>query len=241
MLSAHLVGPVAHLVEHLLCKQGVAGSNPARSTSCVGESPSGKAAGFGPAIRGFESFLPSHCSLMPDFNVGLFLMLMYPAPTLLTNGCVVAVGNFDGVHAGHKALLAVAKIEAERWELPLVVLTFEPHPRAVLFPQVPLHRLTGVLEKENRLKAEGVAEMVVVPFALEVAGWSPDMFVKDVIVEWLGAKVVVVGENFRYGHKAAGDVASLAADRRFATVVVPLLTDAGGIISSRRLREGLTS
>lgn len=168
-------------------------------------------------------------------------MRVFPEPLCFLNGCVAAVGNFDGVHAGHKALLAVAKTEAEHLDVPLVVLTFEPHPRAVLFPQVVLHRLTDAAEKECRLKQVGVDEMAVVPFTLEVAAWSAETFVTDILGSWMNAKVVVVGENFRYGHKAAGDTASLAAEGRFRTVVVPLVADAGGIISSRRLREGLTS
>ncbi|MCP5405514.1 MAG: adenylyltransferase/cytidyltransferase family protein [Pseudomonadaceae bacterium] len=151
-------------------------------------------------------------------------------------GAVVAIGNFDGVHAGHKHLLAQARAKAEALGLPLVVLTFEPHPRSVLFPDVPLHRLSTADEKLALLKAAGADAVAVVPFDLTVATWTPDDFVQRVLVDWLRARAVVVGANFRYGHKAAGDTASLAADGRFEVVVVDLLEDDGGVISSRRLR-----
>lgn len=149
---------------------------------------------------------------------------------------VVAIGNFDGVHAGHRKVLLLAAQKAELMRLPLVALTFEPHPRAVLFPETPLKRLTGLGEKAKLLREAGAGEVAVVRFDKEIAGWAPGDFVQKVLLDWLGARAVVVGENFRYGHKAAGDVATLVADGRFEVVPVPLVTDEGGVISSHRLR-----
>lgn len=150
--------------------------------------------------------------------------------------CVVAIGNFDGVHAGHREVLRVAGGEASRLGVPVVALTFEPHPRAVLVPEVPLKRLTALDDKARLLGEAGAGAVAVVRFGLEVAAWHPEAFVDKVLLAWLGAKAVVVGENFRYGSKAAGDVASLCADGRFKVVAVPLVTDEGGVVSSRRFR-----
>lgn len=151
-------------------------------------------------------------------------------------GCVLAVGNFDGVHAGHRTVLTAAREEADRRGVPCVALTFEPHPRSVLFPQVPLHRLTEVDEKVRLLGKAGADGVAIVSFDLEVAGWSAQAFIDRVLVGWLAAQAVCVGENFRFGHRAAGDVDMLKADGRFAVRALALLTDEGGVISSRRLR-----
>ena len=160
----------------------------------------------------------------------------FPEAAPFEGGCVVAIGNFDGVHAGHRHLLGVAKAEAELRGLPLVVLTFEPHPRSVLRPEVPLKRLSTLEGKAGLLGSAGVDGVAVLPFSPEVAGWTPEAFVEDILVMWLGAAVVCVGENFRFGRKASGDVALLLAQTRFTTLPVPLLTDAEGVVSSSRLR-----
>jgi riboflavin kinase/FMN adenylyltransferase len=154
----------------------------------------------------------------------------------LKQGCVVAIGNFDGVHAGHKALLETAKRDAQACDLPLVVLTFEPHPRSVLRPDVPLQRLTTLEEKADLLAAAGVDGVAVMGFTPELAGWSPQRFMDEVLADWLMAQVVCVGENFRFGHKASGNVDLLKADKRYTTRAVSLLKDEGGVVSSSRLR-----
>jgi riboflavin kinase/FMN adenylyltransferase len=163
-------------------------------------------------------------------------LVHYPDALPLTGGCVAAVGNFDGVHAGHRHLLAVAKAEAVVRGLPLVVLTFEPHPRSVLRPELPLKRLSTLEQKTALLGEAGVDGVAVLPFTPEVGGWTPEAFIEDILVEWLRAGVVCVGENFRYGHKAQGDVALLAGHKKFTTRAVPLLTDEAGVVSSSRLR-----
>jgi riboflavin kinase/FMN adenylyltransferase len=160
---------------------------------------------------------------------------LFPQPTPFS-ACVAAIGNFDGVHAGHREVLRVAGEKAAVLGVPLVALTFEPHPRSVIFPDIRLKRLTDLPEKARLLAEAGAEGVAVMEFDRAVAAMGAAQFVEEVLVSWLGVKAVVVGENFRYGHKAAGDVASLGADGRFEVVAVPLVSDAGGVISSRRLR-----
>ncbi|PZP39052.1 MAG: hypothetical protein DI585_05430 [Pseudomonas fluorescens] len=163
-------------------------------------------------------------------------LTVFPENTPLAQGCVVAIGNFDGVHQGHLHVLALAKSEAEARHVPLVVLTFEPHPRSVLRPDVPLMRLTTLDEKVVLLAKAGVDGVAVLNFSLEMAGWTPAYFMDEVLVRWLGAKAVCVGENFRFGHKASGDVELLAPQTTFTTHAVPLFKDEAGVVSSSRLR-----
>jgi len=127
---------------------------------------------------------------------------------------VVTVGNFDGVHRGHQHVVRRAReVARDLGGLPVVAVTFDPHPIAVLRPEHAPPTLT--LETRATLLAEaGVDDMLVVPFTREVASWSPERFVVEVLVDALHASAVVVGANFRFGAKAAGDVA--------------LLTDLGG-------------
>lgn len=159
----------------------------------------------------------------------------YPDALPLTGGCVVAIGNFDGVHDGHKHLLGLAKADAALRSLPLVVLTFEPHPRSVLRPEMPLKRLSTPEQKIDLLGAAGVDGVAVLPFTPDVAGWTPERFIQDVLVGWLGAVCVCVGENFRFGHRASGTTETLRASD-LDVVAVSLHADAQGVVSSSRLR-----
>jgi riboflavin kinase / FMN adenylyltransferase len=138
---------------------------------------------------------------------------------------VVTIGVFDGVHRGHQQIIGAAVARARALGVPSVVLTFDPHPSEVVRPGTHPPMLTSQHVKAQLLEALGVDVMCVLPFTLEFSRLSPDEFVHAVLVERLHARVVIVGENFRYGQKAAGDVASLAAaGRRFGFTVegVPL-------------------
>ena len=138
---------------------------------------------------------------------------------------MVTIGVFDGVHRGHQQIIGAAVARAQALGVPSVVLTFDPHPSEVVRPGTHPPMLTSQHVKAQLLEALGVDVMCVLPFTLEFSRLSPDEFVHAVLVERLHARVVIVGENFRYGQKAAGDVASLAAaGRRFGFTVegVPL-------------------
>ncbi|MGH3144337.1 MAG: adenylyltransferase/cytidyltransferase family protein, partial [Rubrobacter sp.] len=124
-------------------------------------------------------------------------------------GVVVALGNFDGVHLGHQEVLRRAAEEGRRGGMKVVVATFDPHPRAVLGAGDPPKLLTPVGLRREVLLGYGADEVVEIPFDLVLSRKSPEQFVHDVLVGELGAEVVVVGENFRFGHRAAGDVDDL--------------------------------
>ena len=124
-------------------------------------------------------------------------------------GVVVALGNFDGVHLGHMEVLRRAVEEGELRGMSVVAATFHPHPRAVLGAGDPPMLLTPLgLRRETLLRC-GADEVVEIPFDLELSRKSPEEFVRDVLVGEIGARVVVVGENFRFGYRAAGDVGDL--------------------------------
>jgi riboflavin kinase/FMN adenylyltransferase len=120
------------------------------------------------------------------------------------------LGNFDGVHLGHQEVLRRAVEEGRRRGMRVVAATFQPHPRAVLGAGDPPKLLTPIGLRREVLRRYGADEVVEIPFDLELSGKSPEQFVRDVLVGEIGAQVVVVGENFRFGHRAAGHVEDLA-------------------------------
>jgi len=138
----------------------------------------------------------------------------------------VAIGTFDGVHLGHREVIADAD----------TVVTFDPHPTAVVRPGAAPRLLTSLARKTQLIASLGVQELVVIGFDVEFAARSAREFVDGVLVERLGATHVSVGENFRFGHKAQGDTDLLLADERFRTRVVQLLEVDGEIVSSSHIR-----
>jgi riboflavin kinase / FMN adenylyltransferase len=142
------------------------------------------------------------------------------------SGRSVAVGTFDGVHLGHRAVIEGSDS----------VLTFEPHPVSVVAPQHTPKLLTTLEAKAELVEGLGVEELIVIPFDADFAARSADEFVADVLVGTLGARRVAIGENFRFGHRAQGDPKLLGADGRFQTVVHPLLEIDGEIVSSSHIR-----
>ncbi len=138
----------------------------------------------------------------------------------------IAVGEFDGVHVGHQEVIRGSD----------TVLTFEPHPLAVVHPEAAPKLLTRLEVKAELIAALGVEELVLIPFDDRFAHQSPQEFIDQVLIERLGATRVSIGENFRFGHRATGDPEMLVADPRFATRVVPLVELEGEIVSSSHIR-----
>jgi riboflavin kinase / FMN adenylyltransferase len=124
-------------------------------------------------------------------------------------GVVVALGNFDGVHLGHQEVLRRAVEEGRRRRMRVVAATFQPHPRAVLGAGDPPRLLTPMGVRREVLRRYGAEEVVEIPFDLDLSRKSPEEFVRDVLIGEIGASVVVVGQNFRFGHRAIGHVEDL--------------------------------
>ncbi len=138
---------------------------------------------------------------------------------------VVVVGNFDGVHLGHRHVLRRAREVADRDASALVAVTFAPHPMAVLRPEHAPTALSSLEHRAELLGEAGADAVLALPFDRDVAGWSPQEFVDRVLVAGLHARAVVVGANFRFGHRAAGDVAALrelGAERGFVAEGIEL-------------------
>jgi riboflavin kinase / FMN adenylyltransferase len=139
---------------------------------------------------------------------------------------VVSIGNFDGVHLGHAHVLREARASAARLGIDTVVaVTFDPHPMAVLRPEHAPPTLTSIHTRARLLEGAGVDAILVIGFDREIASWSPLEFIDRILVDALHAGAVVVGSNFRFGARAAGEVATLVeagASRDFETVGVPL-------------------
>jgi riboflavin kinase/FMN adenylyltransferase len=152
---------------------------------------------------------------------------------------VVTLGNFDGVHLGHQALIAEARALAAQVGGPSAALTFDPAPRDVLRPDNPIPRIQGLAERVSCLRAAGLDAVVVEPFTLALAALEPEDFVRRVLVEGLGVQGVVVGFNFRFGRARAGDATTLAASLGAPVVCVEPVSLLGGAVSSSRVREAI--
>jgi riboflavin kinase/FMN adenylyltransferase len=141
---------------------------------------------------------------------------------------VVTIGMYDGVHRGHQELIGAAVARARAMRRPCLLLTFDPHPAEVVRPGSHPAILTSMDRKAELVADLGVDAMCVLPFTPEFSRLSPETFTHTVLVEQLHAAQVVVGENFTYGHKAAGNVGSLAVEGRrfgFAVEGIPLAED----------------
>ena len=154
-------------------------------------------------------------------------------------GASVAMGNFDGVHAGHRSVIDAARAAADA---PLGVILFEPHPREVFVPDTPPFRLMNAEARANRLARLGVDHLYQLPFGPVLAGLSPETFADQVLTQGLGIRNVAVGENFRFGKDRAGDADTLrrlGAQFGFGVSVAPLLGE-GARYSSTAIRQALS-
>jgi len=156
-----------------------------------------------------------------------------------SGGSVVSIGVFDGVHLGHRVVLSVARAEADARGVPLIVVTFDPHPMTVLRPDSAPVPLATIVQRVHLLEEAGVDRVDVLTFDQELSHLTPEEFVDHVLVDREHAQCIVVGENFRFGRGAAGGVAELAAlgvARGFTVRPVALEADAAGAVSSTRVR-----
>ncbi len=160
-------------------------------------------------------------------------------------GAAVAIGNFDGVHLGHQALVACARTLTHSLNAPLGVLAFEPHPQEFFRPDAECFRLTPFRTKARLLAEQGVEIMYAIPFDAEMANRTADEFVRDVLVTGFGVRAVIIGADFRFGKGRVGDPAFLTdAGQRygFAVKVFSTVTAHGAEkISSSEIRGALVN
>jgi riboflavin kinase/FMN adenylyltransferase len=172
--------------------------------------------------------------------------LHYPNLTMedAPKGAVLAVGTFDGVHAGHRRLVSRAQDLAAKRGAPSAVFTFVEHPRSVLRPDHPVSLLTPWPEKLERLGDLGLDACFAAHFTPDLSLLSPEDFVRRILVDELGVAAVVTGFNFHFGHGQAGNpevLRALGEKYGFPVEIVPPVEGDGGLISSTRLRELLAT
>ena len=172
---------------------------------------------------------------MQQVRIGRPFPLGWPSPA-------VTIGNFDGVHRGHQALVSAAVARARESGGLAVVLTFDPHPARILSPDRAPAALTTLAQKAEVLADLGVDRLAVLPFDASVARLSPGEFARAVLHETLGARDVVVGESFRFGRRREGDVrglVDLGRELGFSVHAVPSVLEEGSPVSSSRVRDAL--
>ena len=178
---------------------------------------------------------------MPAKN---FLVVRDSAPADALRGAVVAIGNFDGVHRGHRAVIGVAQDVARALGRPAAVLTFEPHPRAFFNPGEPLFRLTDEAAKLRLLASTGLDGAIVLTFDAALADLSAEAFVSRILVERFAVSGAVIGFNFHFGMNRAGSPDFLKTQGKrhgFAVEVVPRFEDQGRPVSSGPIRDALAA
>jgi riboflavin kinase/FMN adenylyltransferase len=178
---------------------------------------------------------------MPTKN---FLVVRDSAPGDALRGAVVAIGNFDGVHRGHRAVIGAALQKARALGRPAAALTFEPHPRAFFNPGEPLFRLTDEAVKLRLLASTGLDGAIVLTFDAALAGLSAENFVERILVERFAVSGAVIGFNFHFGMNRAGSPDFLKAQGKkygFAVDVVPRFEDQGRPVSSGPIRDALAA
>jgi len=160
----------------------------------------------------------------------------------MATGNVLVIGVFDGVHKGHQLLLERAKALSDG--RPIIALTFDPHPMKVIAPSRAPSALTTLADRVELLKIHNADQVAVLKFNEKFAAMTPEDFVKEVLVGQLKASIIIVGKNFTYGYKAAGNVESLISDGakfNFTVDVQDLESGEGEVISSSRIRSLVTT
>jgi riboflavin kinase/FMN adenylyltransferase len=154
--------------------------------------------------------------------------------------CAITIGNFDGVHAGHRKILrrVVALAREEGWKA--AALTFDPHPSKLLTPDRAPHLLTTLEQRSRLILEQGIDEILILPFTSEVARLGPEDFARDILADKLSARAVLVGSNFHFGRRAAGDAGTLeqlGEKYSFETDVLPPVVWRKRMISSSEVRR----
>jgi riboflavin kinase/FMN adenylyltransferase len=160
------------------------------------------------------------------------------------SGATVTIGTFDGVHIGHRALIARTAQRARETGTAAVAVTWDRHPMQTLRPDRVPPLLSAQHRKMELLRETDLDAVVVLPFDDDLSSWAPERFVSDILVDGLGARHVVVGEGWRFGHKAAGDtdlLTKLGEGSGFTVEPLPLAEAEGGPVSSTRIREAVAA
>ena len=156
--------------------------------------------------------------------------------------CVATIGNFDGVHLGHETVIRFLAAQARQLNLPMVVITFEPHPKEFFVPEFAPPRISILRDKIARLAALGVDRFLLLKFNQSLACMRAEAFVKDVLVDGLGVHFLVVGDDFRFGFQREGDFETLQRAGElfgFAVAQMPTYVVEGSRVSSSRVRHAL--
>lgn len=158
-------------------------------------------------------------------------------------GAAAAIGNFDGVHIGHQAVIDIARKAASAAGAPLGIMTFEPHPRSYFSKDSNAFRLMNAEAKASRLEKLGIEKLYEVPFNAALANLPPRDFAQRIIADQLGLKHVVVGADFCFGKNRAGTTKNLVAfgaEMGFGVTISPIITNDAGAVSSTAIRQALT-
>jgi riboflavin kinase / FMN adenylyltransferase len=165
-----------------------------------------------------------------------------PADGVLGQPTVVSIGNFDGLHLGHRAILETVLKRASELGLQSAVMTFEPHPIQVLAPDKAPKRISTLMQKQELIRQAGVDLLFVATFDAAFAQLSPEAFVRTYLIGGLHARSICVGSNFNFGHKQAGTVATLTQWKNdFEVIEVPSVTVRGKLVSSTAIRQGVAA
>jgi len=161
-----------------------------------------------------------------------------------SQGAIVAMGNFDGVHLGHQSVIALARAIAATHNAPLGVITFEPHPRQLFAPDAPAFRLMNEKTRAHRINKLGIDALFELPFNTALSQLTAEEFARDVLATGLHIKHVIIGADFRFGKGRQGDadmLCELGQKLGFGVTVAPLISDDKGDYSSSAIREALST
>lgn len=156
--------------------------------------------------------------------------------------CALTIGNFDGVHLGHQELFREVALLSTRHKWTPAALTFDPHPAHIVAPARAPKRIAPMEDRIAAMEFCGIRKLFILPFTKELAAMSPDAFVRDILCATLTAKAVVVGDNFRFGYKQAGDIhllADLGRELGFSTHIEPAVRYRGEVVSSTLVRQAI--